>query len=238
MIPDYTDDEQEAFIKPIPMSYPSGSMTLPKPAVKKQQQQTSQHHHDMTKVKFSDDKVTSSHDTKVTFNDSKVTFCDPKVTFNESKVTFKGLPTEEKVVTFRNNNINNLLLPNSAITTTTTEVVKKITPLTDNNNHNSQQVKFGDNVKVVTGSYDSKVTFKGLSPVTTGWEKLQLSPFYFSIIHPAYCSHESFLPLNCGKCLDCIHCTWNIIILALFNLAFLKKNNKILGSFLFGVFSK
>ena len=194
MIPDYTDDEQEAFIKPIPMSYPSGSMTLPKPAVKKQQQQqTSQHHHDMTKVKFSDDKVTS-HDTKVTFNDSKVTFCDPKVTFNESKVTFKGLPTEEKVVTFRNNNINNLLLPNSAITTTTTEVVKKITPLTDNNNHNSQQVKFGDNVKVVTGSYDSKVTFKGLSPVTTGWEKLQLSPFYFSIIHPACRSHESFLP--------------------------------------------
>ena len=185
MIPDYTDDEQEAFIKPIPMSYPSGSMTLPKPAVKKQQQQqTSQHHHDMTKVKFSDDKVTS-HDAKVTFNDSKVTFCDPKFTFNESKVTFKGLPTEEKVVTFRNNNINNLLLPNSAITTTTTEVVKKITPLTDNNNHNSQQVKFGDNVKVVTGSYDSKVTFKGLSPVTTGWEKLQLSPIYFSIMHHA-----------------------------------------------------
>ena len=37
ILPDYTDDEQEAFPTPIvkPPSYPSGSMTLPKPAVKK-----------------------------------------------------------------------------------------------------------------------------------------------------------------------------------------------------------
>ena len=146
------------------MSYPSGSMTLPKPAVKKQQQQTSQQqHHDMTKVKFSDnDKVmTSSHDSKVTFNDSKVTFCDSKVTFNDSKVTFKGLPTEEKVVTFRNNNNN--LLPTDAIKTT--EVVKKITPIVITDKNNSQQVKFGDNVKVMNTSYDSKVTFKGMDPI-------------------------------------------------------------------------
>ena len=145
------------------MSYPSGSMTLPKPAVKKQQQQTSQHHD--TKVKFSDDKVTSSsHDTKVTFSDSKV--------------TFKGLPSEEKVA-FRNNNNN--LLP-----TTTTEVVKKITP-TDNNNI-SQQVKFGDNVKVVTTStstYDSKVTFKGLSPaVVVSEDKVTFSRGHSEVKKP------------------------------------------------------
>ena len=146
------------------MSYPSGSMTLPKPAVKKQQQ-TSQHHD--TKVKFSDDKVTSSHDTKVTFSDSKV--------------TFKGLPSEEKVA-FRNNNNNNLL-PTTAITTT--EVVKKITP-TDNNI--SQQVKFGDNVKVVTTStstYDSKVTFKGLSPaVVVSEDKVTFSRGHSEVKKP------------------------------------------------------